>query len=203
MALVFCPECGTQVSEHAMTCTKCGYPVNKLKEIQGNLKSAGKSNSETIVNEYYRNEFHKIKSNENNIGSKYYGKWNWFAFLFTWIWYFVKGCYLNGITILLSNIGIVMLFQRLWNHYKDSQFAPFCWFSEWQYVYFAWGIVAIYSGINGTWDYYNYKELNKKWVTPPLQNFLKLVVGIIVLAVLFYAYEKLFDPMIYHGRGVD
>lgn len=31
MALIFCPECGTQVSEHAQQCNKCAYPISKLK----------------------------------------------------------------------------------------------------------------------------------------------------------------------------
>lgn len=31
MAIIFCPECGTQISEHAMQCTKCSYPISKLK----------------------------------------------------------------------------------------------------------------------------------------------------------------------------
>lgn len=31
MALVYCPECGTQVSEHAKQCTKCAYPISKIR----------------------------------------------------------------------------------------------------------------------------------------------------------------------------
>ncbi len=31
MALIFCPECGTKVSEFASTCLNCSYPINKLK----------------------------------------------------------------------------------------------------------------------------------------------------------------------------
>ena len=30
MALIFCPECGSQVSEHAKQCVKCSYPIDKL-----------------------------------------------------------------------------------------------------------------------------------------------------------------------------
>lgn len=31
MALIYCPECGTQISEHAEKCIKCGYPLNNIK----------------------------------------------------------------------------------------------------------------------------------------------------------------------------
>lgn len=29
MALINCPECGTRVSDTAMSCPSCGYPINK------------------------------------------------------------------------------------------------------------------------------------------------------------------------------
>ena len=29
MALIKCPECGTEVSDKASCCVKCGYPINK------------------------------------------------------------------------------------------------------------------------------------------------------------------------------
>ena len=36
MALVFCPECGTQVSEHAQQCVKCAYPISERKNNSSN-----------------------------------------------------------------------------------------------------------------------------------------------------------------------
>lgn len=37
MALVNCPECGTQVSDRAEKCPKCAYPLNILsKQIETN-----------------------------------------------------------------------------------------------------------------------------------------------------------------------
>ena len=32
MALVYCPECDSQVSDQAIACPKCGYPIAKNKE---------------------------------------------------------------------------------------------------------------------------------------------------------------------------
>lgn len=31
MALIKCPECGADVSDKAMSCPKCGYPINKIE----------------------------------------------------------------------------------------------------------------------------------------------------------------------------
>ena len=41
MALYYCPECGKQVSEHAVTCPGCGYPMAEfLKQKQAKAKKA-------------------------------------------------------------------------------------------------------------------------------------------------------------------
>jgi len=29
MALIKCPDCGTEVSDRARTCPKCGYPIDE------------------------------------------------------------------------------------------------------------------------------------------------------------------------------
>lgn len=34
MALINCPECETEVSNKAKQCPKCGYPIEKIKEIK-------------------------------------------------------------------------------------------------------------------------------------------------------------------------
>jgi ribosomal protein L37E len=36
MALVYCPDCGAQASEHATACVKCGFPISKIKTVHGN-----------------------------------------------------------------------------------------------------------------------------------------------------------------------
>ena len=32
MALINCPECQKQVSEHSINCPNCGYPINQLEK---------------------------------------------------------------------------------------------------------------------------------------------------------------------------
>jgi|GEM_PF-1686112 len=34
MPLIHCPDCGTSVSEHALMCPKCSYPVQRIKQPQ-------------------------------------------------------------------------------------------------------------------------------------------------------------------------
>ena len=47
MALVFCPDCGKQVSEHAEVCPNCGYPV------KSNIDPFIKENTVNNVSENY------------------------------------------------------------------------------------------------------------------------------------------------------
>lgn len=49
MALIYCPDCGKQVSEYAASCPNCGYPINdKLKDLGANTTGSGKTKSLNI-----------------------------------------------------------------------------------------------------------------------------------------------------------
>lgn len=39
MALISCPECGTQVSSNAQSCPKCAYPIAEEKPTQPEVKT--------------------------------------------------------------------------------------------------------------------------------------------------------------------
>lgn len=85
---------------------------------------------------YYQTEFRKIiESNET-----YKGKWNWFAFLFSWIWLFTKGAWGMALIILGT---IILTF--------GSKIYPF--------LMILW---AIQCGRRGTWIYYHVKIKNKQ-----------------------------------------
>lgn len=64
---------------------------------------------------YYQNEFKKIiESNET-----YKGKWNWWAFLFSWIWLFTKGAWayaliIISVNVLTFNSKIYLLLNVFW-----------------------------------------------------------------------------------------
>ncbi len=94
---------------------------------------------------YYQKEFSRIyESNET-----YKGKWNWWAFFFTSIWAFIKGCWL---------IGILSLFTISFTLYRQ-EIAPG--------VYFIIGgptlIWSLIYGWRGTWFYYNAKIKKKQF----------------------------------------
>lgn len=150
MALVFCPECGTQVSDKALACIKCAYPIGNINQInvgqpqqysqqyQSQFNSSNNSMPISNIKQlgldyYYELEFEAIhKSNES-----YKGNWNWYAFLFSWIWLFYKGCWQIGLIIFIINL---LLFWTI--------VVPI--------------ILALIIGNRGTWFYYNVTVKNKQ-----------------------------------------
>lgn len=50
MALIFCPECGTQVSEYAQQCVKCAYPIKTRL-----ANETSDDNNQIEVNSYKNN----------------------------------------------------------------------------------------------------------------------------------------------------
>jgi len=94
MALIFCPECGTQVSEHAQQCIKCAYPIYKLKiNPVGNVNTNQQYNlhfgkKEIITNntivwfiaftpllDMFLRFFISVLRNGNEWAYHYYGNW--------------------------------------------------------------------------------------------------------------------------------
>ncbi len=51
MALIFCPECGTQISEHAQFCVKCAYPITNIKNRKPDYTSLNTLNPNKKQNE--------------------------------------------------------------------------------------------------------------------------------------------------------
>lgn len=47
MSLIMCPECGSEVSDKATSCPKCGYPINKVEteEERESVRARRKSKS--------------------------------------------------------------------------------------------------------------------------------------------------------------
>jgi hypothetical protein len=91
------------------------------------------------VSLYYQKEFEKIISS-NEI---YKGKWNWWAFLFSWIWCFSKGLWLMALIIFLP---VLLLYTF------DASAVGFI------YAIIFW----IFLGNRGTWFYYNLKIKGKQ-----------------------------------------
>lgn len=109
MALIYCPECGTQVSDQAQACIKCAYPIAKLNFKQsantGTNSSQSNQTNQTNTNfndldYYYQQEFEAIQKSNG----EYLGKFNWYAFFFNWIWLLTKGAWGWALVILFANI---------------------------------------------------------------------------------------------------
>ncbi|MEI6816874.1 MAG: GYF domain-containing protein [Bacteroidota bacterium] len=97
------------------------------------------------LNNYWYNEFKRIiDSNES-----YKGEWNWFAFLFSTIWFFVKGAWFWGVAYL--SLGITL--GKLSDSFSESLPAQI----GIVIVYLILGVVA---GAKGNWIYYNVKIKN-------------------------------------------
>jgi hypothetical protein len=82
--------------------------------------------------DYYELKFSEIKENG---GFKV--SWNWFAFMFVWMWYFSKGMWAKGLAILFLmcvTFWLVLPLVVLW----------------------------LYCGLFGNYDYYLLKTKNKQ-----------------------------------------
>jgi len=107
-----CPACGAAIDLNATECKYCGeaiasmppqYQVPQPQRVNTNTENAYSENK--YMKLYYQEEFNKI--NESN--ETYKGKWNWCAFLFSWIWAFTKGLW----GLALVNLGICILLSKL------------------------------------------------------------------------------------------
>jgi hypothetical protein len=148
MALIYCPECGIQVSDQARACIKCAFPIaQKTNNIHSNNyqdKQPERVNSAmdlSGIDYYYELEFSEIhKSN-----GTYNGSFNWWAFFFSWIWCFTKGAWAWALIILGAILLGNILFARI----------PIIM------ILYGFGI-AITLGFNATKIYYNVRIKNKQ-----------------------------------------
>ena len=61
MNLISCPECSTQISEHAVMCNKCSFPLNKRQTLPNKTQGLDKKRELKISFKYeYVFDFIKI-----------------------------------------------------------------------------------------------------------------------------------------------
>lgn len=46
--LIYCKECNKQISDKAISCPNCGYPISKTNNVQKNINGCPKCNSGNI-----------------------------------------------------------------------------------------------------------------------------------------------------------
>jgi len=98
------------------------------------------------LDQYYQAEFTKI--HESN--GLYKGKWNWWAFFFTWLWCLLKGCWLIGI---LSMITISIVAYKI----EILEGVTLAFGASTGIV---WSLLL---GWRGTWIYYNVRVHKKQF----------------------------------------
>ena len=97
---------------------------------------------EKVKDPYYQKEFQKIHdSNES-----YKGKWNWWAFLFSYVWAINKGCWAIGILMILLTTVLSIFFPQL-DIFPLGKSASIS-------IAFPHLIVSLIMGWRGTWFYY-------------------------------------------------
>jgi hypothetical protein len=100
MALIFCNECGSEVSDKAVNCIKCGNPIRKTVSVVDNVVDFKK------IDKKYAEEFQKFHDSKG----EYKGKKNGYAFFFTLFWFFAKGCWATGLAyILILVLSLILL----------------------------------------------------------------------------------------------
>lgn len=158
MALIFCPECGTQTSDQALACGKCSFPIAKLNFSQVQNNGTNPTNSTSNINirdiqslhYYYVQEFEEIQKTKE----RYKGSWNWSAFWFSSLWCLTKGLW--GFAVLIVVTAIVVSGTISSTIYADTIAGLIMML-----------IVALFfcilMGARGTWFYYNLKVKNKQF----------------------------------------
>jgi len=96
----FCVACGTKIGSDSTQSAGFSYkPERQPNNVYANLQG------ENFRDEYYENEFKKIKeSNET-----YKGKWNWAAFFFGPLWALTNGAWLSAVVcfvICIATYGV-------------------------------------------------------------------------------------------------
>lgn len=152
---MICPKCGVQYDEQSKFCSKCGIDLQdeivntseviiETNDDSNNEYYRNNKTNDNIYNEfsnlkpYYKIEFSKIKdSNE-----VYKGKFNFCAFLFSWIWMLTKKMYVGAVVYIIV-VGVL-------SNYVHSIFSL---------------VFAILIGLRSNYIYYNYytKNTYKLW----------------------------------------
>ncbi|HEY8688546.1 MAG TPA: GYF domain-containing protein [Chitinophagaceae bacterium] len=118
-----------------------GYPQPNISQSTFNSQAntASPNALNFVTDNYYRAEFEKIISSNES----YKGKWNWWAFFFSWVWCFTKGLWQYALLVLIPTFVL-------------PYFLPFI---VGNLIALA---AAIFFGTRGTWLYYNLKMKNKQ-----------------------------------------
>lgn len=136
---MYCVVCGTKLESDAHFCQSCGSAVLKTSAIETATTVENHfihfNELDNDINSYHQKQFSKFDSN----GGSFQPTWNWVAFFFAIIWYFVKGMWCKGLIFLIIGIVVTTL---------DLEFGF---------------LFAFYAGLAGNYDYYLLKRKKTQW----------------------------------------
>jgi hypothetical protein len=113
-------------------------PLNSYQQSNHTIISTANPINLVNLDPYYQEEFKKITSSNET----YKGKWNWWAFLFSWVWCFTKGLWAYALLLFIPYLILIV------TSFPLSQIYALVW--------------LIILGLKGTWFYYNLKLKGKQ-----------------------------------------
>lgn len=147
MGLITCPACGNSVSERAVSCPRCGEPINAS---DGNVGSPAKDYAYVdFEGKKFRPKKQKPANDDPALVEERLRKWNWGAFGLTWIWGVGNGVYWT-LLLLIPGLGwIATPIAAIFLGLKGNSFAWDAPDKEWEdiehfrHVQRYWAIAAI------------------------------------------------------------
>ncbi len=142
MALIFCNECGSEISDKAVNCIKCGNPMRTATSVIDEVLDF------KSIDKKYAEEFQKFHDSKG----EYKGKKNGYAFFFQLFWFFAKGCWATG----LAYVIIIVLFTIIFELLNVGGYGV----NEGIYRFIGLGL-SVHGMIRANYILYNKKVLNK------------------------------------------
>ena len=118
---MYCTSCSKEISEKLNFCPGCGAKILKINKNQ--YQSSKYQDNMYLISNFYVEKFDFFSNN----GGDREVSWNWWAFIFDWIWYFYKGMWQKAL-VLMAVYFVLFPFSLIFVH--------------------------IYTGLYGTYDFY-------------------------------------------------
>lgn len=103
MALITCPECGKQYSDHAPTCPECGCPTStESTESSGICCPRCGSTDISFQREQtvsIGGSLHSLKGKSGRHGLIYWLFFGWWIWIFKIMWEMLKICFTGGLSL--------------------------------------------------------------------------------------------------------
>jgi len=118
MALTKCPECQSEVSDQALICPKCGFPLEKETSPESDVNKIVEEKIQTIQLTGKKWKRMKLIFVPMFIFGPFLSLSSLFVFLFFGVELFIVGFLLGGILFFVGLIGTIIASFGAWWHYR-------------------------------------------------------------------------------------